>query len=74
MQNKKVFILYNYDRFNNDYKFIKEYQTLDELKKDNNIILKNKNSIYHFIYKAISDNMHLLKDKYIIIQDTIKDL
>ena len=74
MQNKKVYILYNYNKFKNDYNFIKEYQTLDELKKDNNIILKNNNSIYHFIYKAISDKMHLLKDKYIIIQDTLEDL
>ena len=72
MQNKKVYILYDYDKFKNDYNFIKEYQTIGELQKDNNIILKNKNSIYHFIYKTLSDNMHLLKDKYIIIQDTLE--
>lgn len=76
MNNKKAFILYSFDHFNNDFIFLKEYYTIKELQKDFAKELKNKNSIYHFIYESIEDTqaMHLLKDKFIIIKETIEDI
>ena len=68
---KEAFILYNYNKFTNDYEYLKEYYDINDLIKDNNIELENKRSIYHFIKKGIVDNMHLLKDKYIIIKEVI---
>lgn len=73
MKNKKqAFILYNYNKFNNDYEYIQEYYNINDLIKDNNIQLNNTRSIYHYIKKEISDNMHLLKDRYIIINEKIE--
>lgn len=63
---KDTFILYKYNRIKNDIIYIKEYYSIKELKKDFNI-----NNIYQFINNEIADNMHLLKDKYIIIKDKI---
>ena len=75
MKNKKnAFILYNYNKFTNDYEYIQEYYNINDLIKDNNIQLQNKRSIYHFIKKEIKENMHLLKDKYIIINEKIEEL
>ena len=74
-KNKKqnAFILYNYNRFNNDFEYIQEYYNINDLIKDNNIQLNNKRSIYHYIKKEIGDNIgHLLKDKYIIINEKIE--
>lgn len=70
---KKVYILYGYNEFDDDFNYIMEYNTLEELKKDNNITLKNDRSIYHFIKKGLEDITHLLKDKYIIISDIIEE-
>lgn len=73
MKIKKTFILYEFDQFNNDFKYINEFYSLEELKKANNIKIKNNKSIYHFIYDNIDNIKHLLKDKYIIIKDIIKE-
>ena len=74
MRNKKqdAYILYTYNKYNNDYEYLKEYYSINELIKDNNIQLQNKRSIYHYIKKEICDNMHLLKDRYIIINEKIE--
>ena len=70
---KNAFILYKYNNFNNDYEYIQEYYNINDLIKDNNIQLNNKRSIYHYIKKEIGDNIgHLLKDKYIIINEKIE--
>ena len=70
MKNKKVFILYQYDQFTNDYKQIMEYYTIKDLLKNNKQIkLKNKNSIYHSITDSIDNIKQLLNDKYIIIKE-----
>lgn len=66
---KDTYILYKYNKINNDIKYIKEYFNIKDLQKDFNI-----NNIYQFIYKDIDklkDNFKLLKDKYIIIKDNM---
>lgn len=66
---KDTYILYKYNKINNDIKYIKEYFNIKDLQKEFNI-----NNIYQFIYKDIDklkDNFKLLKDKYIIIKDNM---
>ena len=70
-ETKKTYILYQYDQFNDDFIQIMEYYSLKELQQKNNIKLKNNRSIYHFIYKNIEEVKHLLKDKYIIIEERL---
>lgn len=74
MLSKKVYILYSFDEFENDFKYIMEYNTLEELKKDNNIQLKNKKSIYHFIQEDLKEIKHLLKDRFIIIKENVEEI
>lgn len=69
--NKKAYILYQYNDFKKDYEYIMEYYNIKELEEKNNIKLKNDRSIYHYIKKQIQDNMQLLNDKYIIIQEEL---
>lgn len=69
--NKKAYILYQYNDFKKDYEYIMEYYNIKELEEKNNIKLKNDRSIYHYIKKQIQDNMQLLNDKYIIIQEDL---
>ena len=69
MKNKKVYILYEYNQFKNDYTQVMEYYNLKELQKKENIQLKNDRSIYNYIYNSIDDITHLLKDRYIIIKE-----
>ena len=72
MENKKAYIIYKYNQFENDYEYIKEYYNLKELQEQEKIILQNKKSIYQFIYNKIDNNIkHLLKDKYIIIKERL---
>ena len=59
MKNRKVFILYQYEQFTNDYKQVMEYYSIKDLLKDNKQIkLKNNRSIYHSITNSI-DNIKL---------------
>lgn len=70
MKNRqKTFILYQFNEFQNDFDYVMEYNNLEELKKDNNIKLKNERSIYHFVKNSIDDTINLLNDKYIIIKE-----
>jgi len=61
------YILYRYSKAFNDYRYIKEFTSVKDILKD--IKLKNKNSIYHYIYNSIEDVTQLLNDRYIIILD-----
>ena len=74
MKKKKAYILYEYNNFKNDYDYIMEYYSIKELKEKNNIQLKNDKSIYHYISKEITDNMQLLKDKFIIIEESLETI
>ena len=71
MKTNKVFILYQYNQFANDYEYIKEYLNKKEIQKDNIIKLKNKYSINQYIKQSIEDITSLINDKYIIIQETL---
>ena len=50
MSNKKTLILYQYNKFNNDLQYIKEYYNKKEIENDFNI---KKDSIYQYIVKDI---------------------
>lgn len=73
MLSKKVYILYSFDEFDNDFKYIMEYNSLEELQKQNNIELKNKRSIYHFVKEDLKEIKHLLKDRFIIIREKVEE-
>lgn len=63
---KDTYILYKYNNIKNDIIYLKEYYNINDIKKDFNI-----NNIYQFINESLNDKMHLLKDKYIIIKDSM---
>lgn len=63
---KDTYILYKYNNIKNDIIYLKEYYNIKDLQKEFNI-----NNIYQFINNSINDKMHLLKDKYIIIKDSM---
>lgn len=71
MKNKKAYIIYEYNDFTKDFKYIKEYYNIKELQEKENILLKNKKAIYQFIFSNIEEVKHLLKDKYIIIKEEL---
>lgn len=65
---KNVYILYKYNKINNDIQYIKEFNSIDEIKKDFNI--KN---VYDYIINNIDEEIkHLLYNDYIIIKDKIE--
>lgn len=70
-EKEKVYILYQYNDFKNDYDYIMEYYSLKELQEKNNIQLKNKKSIYHYITDNIDNIKQYLNDKYIIIKEEL---
>lgn len=74
MKKQKTYILYNYNRFNNDIEYLKEYQTINDLTNDFKQ-LKNKKSIYQYIKRSIDNlkDIKLLNDKYIIISQYYED-
>ena len=72
---KYVYSIYYVDELKNDIKFIKEYKSTEEIAKDYK--LKNKKSIYHFLYNSL-DNINLLEIKKklnncIIFKDIVED-
>ena len=70
MKNKKTYILYQYNKFNNDYENLKEFHDIKELQKKFNF--KNKNSIYQFIKNSLEDNyIKLIDNKYLIIREIL---
>ena len=67
---KEAYILYRYNKYNNDLQYIKEYYTLQDIKKDYNI--KNIRSLYHYIIKSADQTIkQLLKNDYIIIREKL---
>lgn len=74
MNNKKAYIVYNYNEFNKDFNFFKEYYNIKELAQDFN--LNNKKSVYNYIYNNIEDVQvnNLLNHNYIIIKEILKDI
>lgn len=77
MKNKKIYTLYRYNQFKNDFEYIKDYYKTQDIQQD--FKLKNIKSIYNYINKSIdniynninNNKQHFLQDKYIIIQDTL---
>lgn len=69
--NKKAYILYKYNEFNNDLEYIKEYYSTKTIQEEFKTTLKNKNSIYHYITDSIDNIKKLLNDKYIIIKEEL---
>ena len=72
---KYVYSVYYVDELKNDIKFIKEYKSAEEIAEDYK--LKNKKSIYHFLYNSL-DNINLLEIKKklnncIIFKDIVED-
>lgn len=68
MNNKKTLILYQYNRFNKDLTYIKEYYNKEEIKKDFNI---KECSIYQYIIKdieKIDDNTRMIENSYLLIR------
>ena len=71
-EKKHAFILYNYNAFNNDLEYIKEYYTAKEIQAEYK--LKNKKSIYNYIFNNMEDALKVnnkLFNKYIIIKEDI---
>lgn len=73
MKKQKAYIIYKYNKFKNDYEYIKEYYRLEEIQKDYKI--NNRTSIYQYISKNIEHlKKCLLNDRYIIIEEILTDL
>ena len=70
---KKVYIIYEYKDFENDFKYIKEYHDLRQLQDDYNLHFKGAKTMYNYITKSIDDIKQKIDNKYIIIQETIED-
>ena len=70
MKTKKAYILYQYNQFKNDYNYIKEYYNKNDIVKEYQ--LKNKNSLYHYIRKSIEEKKELLKDKFVIVVESVE--
>lgn len=68
---KKAYIIYKYNKINNDLIYYKEFYNLNDIKKEFN--LKNSYSIYNYIVEDIDKNEYnnLLDNKYIIITDNV---
>ena len=70
MKKQKYYTLYNYNKFNRDLEYIKEYNNIEDIKKE--FKLKNKKSVYNYIITDIDNEQsynNLLDNKYIIIKE-----
>lgn len=67
--NKKAYILYKYNKITKDLIYIKEYQNKQEITKE--FKLKNKYSINQFISKDIEEIRFLLKNNFVIIEESL---
>lgn len=66
--NKKTLILYQYNKFNNDLQYIKEYYNKNEIEKDFNIKVQ---SIRQYIVKdidKITSNTKMLDNSYFLMR------
>ena len=68
MAKNKAYIIYRYNKNNNDIQFIKEYNNYTEILKDYNI--KNYNTLRQYITDSIDKEIkNILNDRYIIIKE-----
>ena len=68
MKKQKTYILYRYNKNNNDIQYIKEYNNYMEILKEYNI--KNYNTLRQYITDSIDKELkNILNDKYIIIKE-----
>lgn len=68
MNNKKTLILYQYNKFNNDLQYIKEYYNKNEIEKDFNIKVQ---SIRQYIVKdieTINNETKMLENSYFLMR------
>lgn len=74
MKNKKVFILYQYNDFNNDFLQVMEYYSIKELKEKNKDILKLKDgtNLQKYICNSIDNIKEKINNRYIIIREVIQ--
>lgn len=66
--NKKTLILYQYNKFNNDLQYIKEYYNKNEIEKDFNIKVQ---SIRQYIVKdidKITSDTKMLDNSYFLMR------
>lgn len=76
MKQKKIFSVYYVDTQKNDIKYIRDYDSAEELAQDYE--LKNKKSVYNYVIDSIDSIMNVseikntLKNNYIIFRDTIE--
>ena len=63
---KNTYIVYYYNKAKNDIQYIKEYLNIKDLERD--YMIRNA---YNYITEDIDDIKALLKDKFIIVKDTI---
>lgn len=64
---KKVYILYEYNKTNNDYDYIKEYLSTKDIIKE--FKLKHKRSVYQYVADSLDQITNLLQDRYILISE-----
>ena len=71
---KEVYIIYKYEEFKNDYNYIKEYTSMQELKEDasQTYNIKNPRSIYQYIRCNLEEKKEMIQNKYIIIKEVIE--
>lgn len=63
---KNTYIVYHYNKVKNDIQYIKEYLNIKDLERD--YMIKNA---YNYVTEDIDNIKALLRDKFIIVKDTI---
>ena len=77
MKEKKIFSVYYVDTQKNDIRYIRDYNSAEEIAEDYK--LKNKKSVYNYIIDSIDNIMNVseikntLKNNYIIFRETINE-
>ena len=74
MKKQKIYSVYYVDAQKNDIQYVEEFNNIDKLADEYK--LKNKKSIYHYMYNTIdgldfTSIKNLLECKYIIIKEEI---
>lgn len=61
-----AFIVYEFDEFNNDFKYVKEYYKTKEIEKDYKI-----ENVRQYTTKTIDKIKHLINNRYIVIKEEL---
>ena len=66
--NKKeyAFIVYEFDEFTNDFKYVKEYYNTKEIQQEYNI-----ENVRQYTTRTIEKIKHLINNKYIVIKEEL---